>query len=231
MNGKKIDVITHSSFDAGTVDSFQGKERKIVIYSLVVHKNLLALDDFRRLNVAITRAREKLIILASKLLCDSEINKTRGKYYDLLHNHISLLNGIITGSHSNELKDFIDELKPIAQNMKIRGMQLDKDEQESLVKRRLIEPMKTKGIRLGTDTQGVISKFSLTKFIDYLNKKYITSHPTSKLILTEDYLKIILGYSPFLKKVKVGYSGLIISSTDPESEKIVKILLSNFKLQ
>ena len=48
-----------------TVDSFQGGERLVVLYSTVtseVHKSLM---DFRRINVALSRAKEKLVIITS----------------------------------------------------------------------------------------------------------------------------------------------------------------------
>jgi Cdc6-like AAA superfamily ATPase len=56
---------------ASTVDSFQGKEKDVVIYCTTwvpeyegqpLH---VALRDFRRLNVALTRARKKLVIVGS----------------------------------------------------------------------------------------------------------------------------------------------------------------------
>ena len=49
-----------------TVDGFQGQERDVVIISLVRSNNdgqIGFLRDLRRMNVAITRARMKLVIL------------------------------------------------------------------------------------------------------------------------------------------------------------------------
>ena len=52
---------------AGTVDSFQGKERDIIIYSAVATepRQLNFASNPRRLNVAVTRARRKLIVVAN----------------------------------------------------------------------------------------------------------------------------------------------------------------------
>jgi superfamily I DNA and/or RNA helicase len=50
---------------AETVDSFQGREKDLVIYSITTHYEHKALLDYRRTNVAFTRARSKLIILSS----------------------------------------------------------------------------------------------------------------------------------------------------------------------
>jgi len=48
-----------------TVDSYQGREKEIIIYSITSHFEHKALLDYRRINVAFTRARSKLIIISS----------------------------------------------------------------------------------------------------------------------------------------------------------------------
>jgi len=52
---------------AETVDSYQGREKELIIYSITAHYEHKALQDYRRINVAFTRARSKLIIISSFL--------------------------------------------------------------------------------------------------------------------------------------------------------------------
>ena len=59
-----------SLISINTVDGFQGQERDIILISLVRNNpkgDIGFLGDLRRMNVAITRARMKLIILGDKM--------------------------------------------------------------------------------------------------------------------------------------------------------------------
>lgn len=65
-----------SAADISTVDQFQGKDRDVVVYSCTRSHETSSLtdppangdilNDLRRLNVAITRARAKLIIVGDR---------------------------------------------------------------------------------------------------------------------------------------------------------------------
>lgn len=72
-----------------TVDGFQGQERDIILISLVRSNkegNIGFLKDIRRMNVAMTRARMKLLIIGnSKTL-------TQNPFYSRLYNYIATLN-------------------------------------------------------------------------------------------------------------------------------------------
>jgi ATP-dependent RNA/DNA helicase IGHMBP2 len=82
-----------------TIDSFQGQERDIIIISLVrsnIQSEIGFLKDYRRMNVAMTRARKKLIIIGdsatlgmddfySRLISFIEINgsyRTAWEYFE-----------------------------------------------------------------------------------------------------------------------------------------------------
>ena len=56
------------SIQVSTVDAFQGAEKDIIILSCVRTRNLGFIEDCRRLNVAITRARRHLIVLGKESL-------------------------------------------------------------------------------------------------------------------------------------------------------------------
>jgi senataxin len=61
----------HQSVEVNTVDSFQGREANIVIFSCVRaagSKGIGFLSDVRRMNVALTRAKHFLFVIAR---CDS----------------------------------------------------------------------------------------------------------------------------------------------------------------
>ena len=71
-----------------TVDGFQGQERDIILISLVRSNeqgNIGFLNDLRRMNVAITRARMKLIIIGdASTLCHHPFYRRLKTYIDLL---------------------------------------------------------------------------------------------------------------------------------------------------
>ena len=69
-----------------TVDGFQGQERDVILISMVRGNDegrIGFLNDLRRMNVAITRARMKLIILGDT----STLSKTR--FYRKLIEHVT----------------------------------------------------------------------------------------------------------------------------------------------
>jgi len=67
-----------------TVDAFQGREKEMVVISAVrsnKHQNIGFLRDLRRLNVALTRAKRKMIFVGdSSTLCSNEVYNDLLKY-------------------------------------------------------------------------------------------------------------------------------------------------------
>ena len=65
-----------SGVEAKTIDGFQGREKEVIIISFVrsnSHGNLGFLKDYRRLNVAITRARRKLVCIGNMELLKTDV--------------------------------------------------------------------------------------------------------------------------------------------------------------
>jgi len=75
-----------------TVDAFQGQERDVIIMSLVRANDngqIGFLQDLRRMNVALTRARHKVMIIGdSKTLC-------KHKFYRQLYEHIEQVGRVV----------------------------------------------------------------------------------------------------------------------------------------
>ena len=75
-----------SLITVNTVDGFQGQERDVIVISLVRSNeegNIGFLRDLRRMNVAITRARMKLILLGDKTtLCQMPFYRHLAEYVD-----------------------------------------------------------------------------------------------------------------------------------------------------
>lgn len=80
-----------------TIDRFQGSDREIIILSLcTLEKDKNILEDERRLNVALTRAKKKLII------CGEKPNENSASIFIELFNFLKTKKGIINDS-TNEL--------------------------------------------------------------------------------------------------------------------------------
>ena len=90
------------SISVNTVDGFQGQERDIIVISLVRSNDdgqIGFLRDLRRMNVAITRARMKLIILGDRhTLC-------RHPFYRKLWQYVQALKGTECQENSNLQKE------------------------------------------------------------------------------------------------------------------------------
>ncbi|MGB9622567.1 MAG: AAA domain-containing protein, partial [Candidatus Bathyarchaeia archaeon] len=63
----RLSEILREEVEVGTVDAFQGREKDIIIFSATAtsQRSTRFVENERRLNVALTRARKKLIVLAN----------------------------------------------------------------------------------------------------------------------------------------------------------------------
>ena len=94
--------------DIDTIDRFQGSERRIIIFSTVTMNQVPILTDPRRLNVALTRAKMKLIVLLSNLNVETNSQLLHSLYSDALDRklvrQINLLDNDLTDGHIFELR-------------------------------------------------------------------------------------------------------------------------------
>ena len=73
-SSKELLIGNHSNVLVGTVDTFQGNERDIMIFSPVISRNMQPntarwSDDKNRINVALTRARDLMIVVGDFEYC------------------------------------------------------------------------------------------------------------------------------------------------------------------
>jgi DNA replication ATP-dependent helicase Dna2 len=70
FRGQVAEIIRHIGIDSGiavdTIDRFQGSDKEMIILSLCTLSRPHILEDERRLNVALTRAKKKLIIIGNR---------------------------------------------------------------------------------------------------------------------------------------------------------------------
>jgi len=86
--------------ELGSVDSFQGREKDIIIISTVRsndHSNVGFLSDYRRLNVALTRAKRGMIIIGNAQLL------SHSKYWSMFLYDLKKRGLVFEGSEYNKL--------------------------------------------------------------------------------------------------------------------------------
>ncbi len=99
LQDERFSIRTILSPESSTVDSFQGKQHPVVVYNFVAASPWTrALQDKRRLNVALTRAERKLIIVGAA----SELSKDNG-FYRELYQYFDANGAIVLSPQSSEL--------------------------------------------------------------------------------------------------------------------------------
>jgi superfamily I DNA and/or RNA helicase len=93
--------------EISTVDSYQGREKDVIIYSVTGTRNISFIEDENRLNVAFTRARKKLIVLGNaKAIQQISPNGLLSKYIDYAKSQ----NGFFSDRKKNLKIDILLEL-------------------------------------------------------------------------------------------------------------------------
>lgn len=96
----------YQQIDVSTLDSFQGMEFDVIIFSFTrsaIDTKVGFLDDARRLNVAFSRAKKKLILIGnSETLTDSK------SHYDQLFNYTALFKNIVKLCKNENVGNFIN---------------------------------------------------------------------------------------------------------------------------
>lgn len=75
------EALKNEEVEVNTVDSFQGREKDVIIFSITSTRDMTFVEDENRLNVAFTRAKRKLIVLGNA-------NSIRGRH-GILSNFLS----------------------------------------------------------------------------------------------------------------------------------------------
>ncbi len=95
-----LNTQSENDIEANTIDSFQGKECDFVILSTVRTKDTRFTSDLKRINVAITRSKEGLLILGNALC----LSKT--SIWNKIIEQIASNNGFFK---SDKLRKFINK--------------------------------------------------------------------------------------------------------------------------
>uniref|UniRef100_A0A1I7T147 AAA_12 domain-containing protein n=1 Tax=Caenorhabditis tropicalis TaxID=1561998 RepID=A0A1I7T147_9PELO len=91
---RQVDVmnsfIENDALEVNTIDSYQGREKRVIIWSLTYTENSSKksdlLRDERRINVALTRARQKLVVVGCRK--SAETIPVLFRFSQLLTNHL-----------------------------------------------------------------------------------------------------------------------------------------------
>ncbi len=84
------DLTQNLPVEVDTVDAFQGREKDVIIYSFVSSNNIEFSSNWRRFNVAITRAKKKLIVISNLSAINNGKNTLLYKFYKYTKNKNSV---------------------------------------------------------------------------------------------------------------------------------------------
>lgn len=197
---QKAGHIPTEDLEIATLDSFQGKEYDVIIFSFTrssTNKTVGFLDDARRLNVAFSRAKKKLILVGNSQTLIADSSHTDKYYTDLFKRLIKHVE-----RHGNLLK-----LNEVKKKMVVQETKLD-----SIVKGK-VKRLESYGaiIDLGNKRQGLI-------YITEITWEKI-SHPDQCLSLDQEVTVKVIGIEKDTGKIKLSIKQLEKSPIEAFSDK------------
>lgn len=119
VNKLTVEVKTNSSIEVDTVHKYQGREKNIIIITTVVDDENEFADNLNLLNVAISRAIDKLYVVVS----DNEKNKNmkdlvsyiRYNNYDIQESKIYSIFDLLYQNYAPYLNTYLNKLKKVSQ--------------------------------------------------------------------------------------------------------------------
>ncbi|QHI38657.1 ATP-dependent RecD-like DNA helicase [Kordia antarctica] len=197
----KLEQCDISGVEVSTLDSFQGMEFDIIIFSFTRSKRwekVGFLDDARRLNVALSRAKKKLILVGN-----SKTLMARRSHYDEVFNYTKMYRNLVKLSKNEEKGNFIDInnlsaeskfdkaekklKKDVAYNcLYLNSVNLGDDQLhifniENLIDGALFDKGKTKSFQDSEKIKLVVEKINIAKKKFYL-KETVTNSARKKAI-------------------------------------------------
>src|SRR5690606_15285764 len=183
--------------EVSTLDSFQGMEFDVIVFSFTraaspnqINKKVGFLDDARRLNVAFSRARKKLILVGNaETLTDSR------SHYDTLFDYTRLFSRLVDLSKVDSIGNFV-ELTDYTDLKTPFEIFMEKNKVGSIIEGR-VKRLESYGafVSLGNlDGLIYISDLSWSKI----------NHPKEMVDINEDVNVKILKYDVKKKQVSLG---------------------------
>ncbi|MHA2503738.1 MAG: AAA domain-containing protein, partial [Candidatus Kariarchaeaceae archaeon] len=99
-----------------TIDRFQGSESDVIILSTTTSAHVPLLTDERRINVALTRAREKMIVVQTNPSRIRQSSLMRTIYRD------GFRRGVLTEIGDKEIREYSNEVSSVLERLGLAGV-------------------------------------------------------------------------------------------------------------